>query len=175
MVQINVTVYKLGSQSQRRFGISSGRRQKSRSWWGIAQSHQPITGDIGQTTAHERTLPLMQTPACNPVIMPNGQESQHAAGEATMDRQVGTQDTVPVLDHTTGSHSLVPSQQHWLGDGTPVGRQALEQVLARGTQDATSLPGPGQQLDAVRSQALTGAKSTRCGRAARSSVTKLFR
>src|SRR6266446_2996093 len=78
MVQINVTVYKLGSQSQRRFGISSGRRQKSRSWWGIAQSHQPITGDIGQTTAHERTLPLMQTPACNPVIMPNGQESQHA-------------------------------------------------------------------------------------------------
>ena len=114
---MNVTVDTLSSQSQQRLWLGLGGRQKSRSLRGIAQGQQPITGDIGHPTAHERTLSLMQIPLGHAVIMPDGQESQHACREAAMHRQVGTQDRVPVLDRTTGAHSLIPSQQHRLGDG----------------------------------------------------------
>ena len=76
-VQMNLTVFKLGSPSQRlRFGI--GLRHRGHPVRGIAQSHQPIVALLAHAAAHEWTLPLMETALGDAVIMPDRQQCQYA-------------------------------------------------------------------------------------------------
>ena len=75
-VQMNLTVFKLGSPSQRlRFGIGLRHRGHPR---GIAQSHQPIVALLPHAAAHEWTLPLMETALGDAVIVPDRQQCQYA-------------------------------------------------------------------------------------------------
>src|SRR5207253_6140902 len=100
MVQKNLTVLGLGGQGQHRLPMSAGYRQASTPMRPIAQGLQPVTTEIRQPAAHEGTLPLVQSARSRAVIVPAGYQCQHPSREPAMDRQVGTQDTVPILDGT---------------------------------------------------------------------------
>src|SRR5713226_10652066 len=143
---MNVTVSTLGSQSQQRFRINTRLRQRSGPMWWIAQGDQPITGDISHATARERTVALMQPAWGNLMVVPNRKPRHHTAGQAPMDSQVGAQDTVPVLNGTAGAHGPVPGGQQRVRQRSPVRRQALQQLLAAGTQDSPALPRPAHQV-----------------------------
>jgi hypothetical protein len=132
----------LSSRSQLRLQIGTRLRWMGTRWWRIAQGLKPIVGDRQQSAAHERTLSLMQAPWGQPVIVPDRQQCQHASRERAMHRQVRAQDTVPVLDGAAGPNGPIPGGQQPCCQGSPVGWDAFQQLLAGGTQDGSSLPCP---------------------------------
>ena len=69
---MNLTVLGLGGQGQHRLRISAGYRQASTPMRRIAQGLQPVTAEIRQPTAHEGTLPLVQSALSDAVIVPAG-------------------------------------------------------------------------------------------------------
>src|SRR6266568_6512707 len=105
MVQMNLTVFKPGNQSQRWLRIGIGLKRKGCSLREIAQSHQPIVVLLRHAATHKGTLPSMEATLGDAVIVPDGQHRQHADRKGAMDRQVRAQHTMPILDGTTGTHS----------------------------------------------------------------------
>jgi len=79
MVQMQLTEYQLSSQSQGRLRITQGRRRTGPFVRRIAQGYQPIGACLGHPTEHERTLPAMQTPLCDAMIVPDRQQRHHPA------------------------------------------------------------------------------------------------
>src|SRR6266567_8501933 len=96
----------------------------------------------------------MRTTRRNAMIVPNGQQSQHASRKRAMHCQVGTQNAVPVLYHTTGANRLRPALKEHLSSGAPRRRHSLQQRMDLLTKDLPTLPGPGDQLDRLTSQGL---------------------
>src|SRR5260370_30253224 len=111
-------------------------------WWRIAQGLKPIVGDRQQSAAQERTLSLMQVPWGQPVIVPDRQQCQHASRERAMHRQVRAQDTVPVLDSAASPYGPIPGGQQPCCQGSPVGWDAFQLLIAVGTSDAPSIHCP---------------------------------
>ena len=72
-----------------------------------------------------------------------------------MDRQVGPQNTVPILDGTTGPHRLLPSPEQEVCVRPPVGWQVRQQGLSAWSQDDPPLPRPAQQMDCALAQRLS--------------------
>lgn len=154
---MNLTVYQLGSQSQRWLRIETGlRRAGNCSLRGRAQSHQPIAVRLDHPAPHEGTLPLMETTLSDTVIVPDDQHGQHAGRKCAMHRQIGAQHALPILDGATGTHGRIPGSQQGRCHRHPVGWQTLEQRLGRRTQDGPSWPGPAKPMQGAWPQRLTG-------------------
>src|SRR5437763_1420237 len=72
-----------------------------------------------------------------------------------MNRQVGAQDAVPILDGTTGPHRLLPSPQQGVYVWPPVGRQICQQGLSARSQNGPPLPRPAHQMDCAWAERLS--------------------
>ena len=66
---MNLTVFKRGSQSQRRLLIDIRLKREGRPSKGIAQSHQPIGALLLHAATHKRALPAMETPLGDALIV----------------------------------------------------------------------------------------------------------
>src|SRR5258708_10048384 len=153
-VQMNVTVSQLSSQRQSRLRINQGYRRIDSPVRRIAQGYQPIGAGFGHATSHERTLPTMQAPLGDAMIVPDGQQRHHPARQAAQHRQVRTQHTVPILDGTAGPHRCLPRGQQGGSDGSPVGGHTVQQLLGGRAQDGASLPRPAPQMQSAWPQGL---------------------
>src|SRR5260221_538100 len=97
----------------------------------------------------------MQTAWSHTMIMPDGQESQHARRERAVHGQMRPHDAVPILHSAAGTYSALPSVQQGLSCFLPGRIKAIQQVLGGWTQQGATLPCPGNQLHGAWSQALT--------------------
>src|SRR6266702_3974128 len=97
----------------------------------------------------------MQTAWSHVMIMPDGQESQHASRERAMHGQMGPHDAVPILHGEASTHGALPSVQQGLSFFSPCRIKAIQQLLGGWTQQDATLPCPGHQMNGAWSQALT--------------------
>src|SRR5260370_29819848 len=98
----------------------------------------------------------MKTTRSNPVIMPDSEQGEHTSREFAMNGQMRSDNAVPIFDSTTGSDSLIPGSQKIGGACSPGWVKVLQQVLAGRTKHGSSLPGPPQQRDPLRSPKARG-------------------
>src|SRR5260370_24022869 len=127
MVQMNLTIGVLSNQ--RLLVCQNGRAAGARSRW-VAQSDQPITAEVREATALQRTVALMQTPWSDSMVVPDRQHSEQARRELPMHGQVRSQNTVPVFYHEAFSHHRIPGTQQAKSPQAPGFRKACYQLLA---------------------------------------------
>ena len=89
----------------------------------------------------------MKTARSNAVIMPNGEQSEHASRKGAMNGQMRPDNAMPIFHGTTGSDGLIPGRQQLGRDGSPSRVNALQQVLAGRTKHGSTQPCPRQQSD----------------------------
>lgn len=129
MVQKNLTVWGLRNQRLLLFQSNGATSVRETSGWQVTQSDQPITAELREATALQGTLVLMQTVWCDPMVVPDRQQSEHAGRERAMHRRVGSQNTVPIFHHAAGSHCSVPRPQQLPSTEPPIVRQVRDQLL----------------------------------------------
>src|SRR5258708_2637847 len=137
MVQLDVTIERLSGLTR------------------ISQDNQPVGCRLAGVRPLQGREPLMQTAWSDVMIMPDGQERQHASREGAMHGQMGPHDAVPILHSTAGAHSALPSVQQGLSCFSPSRIKALQQFLGAWTQQGAALPCPGKQINGPWTQSLT--------------------
>src|SRR6266849_2533475 len=98
----------------------------------------------------------MKTARSNAVIMPNSEQGEHTSRKGAMNRQMRPDNTMPILNGTTGSDSLIPGSQKVRGACSPSRVKALQQVLAGRTKHSSTQPCPGHQSHRLRPQDVRG-------------------
>src|SRR5438067_9419753 len=98
----------------------------------------------------------MKTARSNLVIMPNGEQSEHASRKGAMNGQMRPDNAMPIFHGTTGSNGLIPGSQKVGGGCSPSRVNALQQVLARRTKHSSTQPSPRQQSERLRAQGSRG-------------------
>jgi len=73
-----------------------------------------------------------------------------------MHGQMRSDNAVPILDDTAGSHRLIPCRQQATSRDLPRGIQRLQQLLGLLAQDHAALPRPGDEPHCWRSQLVDG-------------------
>src|SRR5436305_4861621 len=116
MVQTDVTIERLGGLTR------------------IAQDNQPVSCRLEGVRPLQGRETLMHTAWSDVMIMPDGQERQHASREGAMHGQMGPHDAVPILHSTAGTHRAAPSVQQSLSCFSPSRINALQQCLGAWTQ-----------------------------------------
>lgn len=83
------------------------------------------------------------------VVVPDDEQGEEARREDPMNGEMGTQDTVPVLDGAAGPDGRFPGVDEQPSGGLPGREELSNQVIAAGAEDGAALPGPGDQRDPV--------------------------
>jgi len=72
------------------------------------------------------------------MVVPDGQDGKQISGKMTMDRNEGTQDTVPVLHSTAGSDRLIPGRKELCHHRLPSGWKIGDQLLGLWSQNGSA-------------------------------------
>jgi hypothetical protein len=116
----------------------------------------------------------MKTTRRNAMIVPNGQQRQHACRKHAMHCQVRTQNALPILDHTTGSNGFAPSVKELAGEETPCRSQSFHQRLLLWSQKLATLPGPSHQNRSIVQEILLFRRATMLHMASLKTVIVIF-
>src|SRR5258708_19209759 len=107
MVQLDVTIERLSGLTR------------------ISQDNQPVGCRLAGVRPLQGREPLMQTAWSDVMIMPDGQERQHASREGAMHGQMGPPDAVPILHTPPCPPSAPPTLQESLSCFSPSQIKAL--------------------------------------------------
>src|SRR2546423_2697730 len=80
------------------------------------------------------------------MVVPDSQDGKQISAKMTMDRDEGSQDTVPVFHRTAGSNHFIPSLKELCHHRPPSRYKISGQFLGLWLQDRSPLPCPAANL-----------------------------